>query len=271
MACFRDDFWIWGHDAGAYDPEKIRKLWNLHAKSAVPPWEGAKSLGIPNCCRVVFDGKPRPPFDEASAELAGFRQVVWSVIGDTSSLCNNGGADDLDEVLRQAAKFPNVTGGILDDLFCAETKSARVTPERMREMAAKLHAAKKPMKLWIVCYPALFGFDCSAHLQAADVITFWQWTGEDLAHAEENLDRIIAMTPDKTHYAGCYLYNFGDACPLSDEEMVSQLELYRRLWCEGRIRGVIVCTNAVMGMGLNAEKILRNYLAKYGDTERRDA
>ena len=271
MACFRDDFWIWGHDAGAYDPEKIQKLWNLNAKSAVSPWEGAKSLGIPNCCRVVFDGKPRPPFDAASAELAGFRQVVWSVIGDTSSLCNNGGADDLDEVLHQAEKFPNVTGGILDDLFCAETKSARVTPERMREMAAKLHAAKRSLKLWIVCYPALFGFDCSAHLEAADVITFWQWTGEDLAHAEENLDRIIAMTPGKEHYAGCYLYNFGDACPLSDEEMLSQLELYRRMWRENRIRGVIVCTNAVMGMDLAAEKILRDYLAKYGDTQKKNA
>ena len=79
------------------------------------------------------------------------------------------------------------------------------------------------------------------------------------------------MTPDKEHYAGGYLYNFGDARPLSDEEMFSQLELYRRLWRENRIRGVIVCTNAVMGMGLAAERILRDYLEKYGATRRTDA
>ena len=66
-------------------------------------------------------------------------------------------------------------------------------------------------------------------------------------------------------------YNFGDMRPLADEEMLSQLDLYRRLWRKKRIRGVIVCTNAVMGMGLAAEKILRDYLQEYGGTPREDS
>jgi len=192
--------------------------------------------------------------------------VVWSALGDALSVRNNDGFDDLDEVIEQARKFPNITGAILDDLFRPEQKDARITPQRMNEMAKRLH--QKNLLLWIVYYAALLEIDYSRWLTIPDVITFWSWNSRELENAETNLNRIIDMTPGKKHYAGCYLYNYGDCFPISDAEMDFQLELYKRFWLAGKIDGVIVCSNNIVGTGLKSPEILRNWLKLNGNITR---
>lgn len=261
----RENFWIWGHDAGCHHTPQCA-AWKIPGKNTADAVEGAEYLGIPNCCRVVFNGKPAPPFDAESQKLTSFRQVVWSALGDASSTRNDAGADDLEEVIDQSRKYHNITGAILDDLFRPAQQDARVTPERMQTMADRLHRAN--LKLWIVYYASLLSVDYSRWLNIPDVITFWSWTSEDLENAEQNLNKIIAMTPGKQHYAGCYLYNYGDFRPLTDEEMYFQLELYKRLWLEREIDGIIVCSNTLVGTGLKAPEILRSWLKTNGEQTR---
>ena len=43
-------------------------------------------------------------------------RVVWSAIGDSGSKRNDH-QTDVEEVLRQASLFPNITGAVLDDFF----------------------------------------------------------------------------------------------------------------------------------------------------------
>ena len=268
MGTLQDDLWIWGHDAGSHH-QPPAAMWKIPGVNRMGPWEGAEYLGgIPNCCMVSFNGQPKPPFDDASRKLTQVKKVVWSALGDKGSVRNDNGADDLDEVLRQAEKFPNVTGAILDDLFRAETKDARVTVERMKEMRRKRHAAARPLELWVVYYSSLFGIDYSAWLDSADVISFWSWTSEDLFQAEKNLDAFIGMTPEKKHYAGCYLYNFGDLRPMTREEMEFQLALYLRFWKEKKIDGMIVCSNTVADVGLEAVEIFRKWAVLHGGETR---
>ena len=264
MKTIRDAFWIWGHDAGCHHDPKYH--WNIPGENKLGPWEGACALGnIPNCCRVVFAGKPEPPFDDETEKLKGFSQVVWSIVGDAGSQRNNDGGDDLAEVLRIAAKFPNVTGGIVDDFFRPKTRDARMSPDAFHQAAERLHNAPRPLKLWLVYYAALFDIDYSAWLDSADVITFWNWNSRELAHAEENLERVIALTPSKEHLAGCYLYNYGDSRPLTRDEMAFQLDIYYRFLKEGRIPGVIACANTVADIELEAVDYFRNWLAEHGD------
>ena len=260
----RDAFWIWGHDAGCHHDPKYH--WNIPGENKLGPWEGACALGnIPNCCRVVFAGKPEPPFDAETEKLKGFSQVVWSIVGDAGSKRNDNGGNDLEEVLRIAAKYPNVTGGILDDFFRPKTRDARMTPSELHMAAEKLHAASRPLKLWLVYYAALFDIDYSAWLDSADVITFWSWNSSELVHAEKNLERVIALTPSKEHLAGCYLYNYGDSRPLTRDEMAFQLDIYYRFLKEGRIDGVIACANTVADVDLEAVAVFKNWLREHGD------
>ena len=267
METLRDNLWIWGHDAGCHH-SGAGLQWKIPGTNKMGPVEGAEYLGIPNCCRVVFEGNPKPPFDAESEKLRSFNKVVWSVIGDTSSSRNNDGADDLDDVLRQAELFPNVTGGILDDFFRLETKDARMTPERLQEVADKLHASPRPLELWLVYYAALFEADYSKYLEKVDVVSFWSWDSKQLAQAEENLEKIISMTPGKKHYAGCYLYNYGDCCELTDDEMNFQLDLYLKFWKEKKIDGIIVCSNNIADTGVHAVDIFRDWNARHGGETR---
>jgi hypothetical protein len=262
----RDCFWIWGHHAGAHHTGEAAG-YNIPGVNKMGPWEGAEYLGIPNCCRVVFSGIPEPPFDAESEKLKQFKKVIWSVLGDASSKRNDESGDDLAEVLRQAEKYPNVVGGVLDDLFRPATKDARLTPDDLHRIADRLHNAPQKLSLWLVYYAALFEIDYTPWLEAVDGITFWSWNSEQLAQAEQNLNRIISMTPGKEHYAGCYLYNYGDTCPLTLEEMKFQMDLYYRFLREGKIKGVIVCSNTIADTGLEAPEYLRQWMIGHGDEE----
>lgn len=265
--CLRDDLWIWGQNAGCYHAPRY-SYWKVPGSNKMGPVEGAAYLNIPNCCRVVFDSKPAPPFDSESEKLSSFRQVVWSALGDASSERFDGGKDDLDEVIRQAEKFPNITGGILDDLFMGgNVRNARITPERMKEMADRLHHAVRPLSLWVVYYATFIteDIDFSAWLDLADVVTFWSWTSRELANAEQNLHCFIEKTPGKRHYAGCYLYNFGNRREITDAEMEFQLNLYLKFWKQKKIDGIIVCANNIADTGVHAVDIFREWNAAHGN------
>ena len=140
-----------------------------------------------------------------------------------------------------------------------------MSPDAFRHAAERLHSAPRPLKLWLVYYAALFDIDYSAWLDSADVITFWNWNSRELAQAEKNLERVIALTPSKEHLAGCYLYNYGDSRPLTCDEMAFQLEIYYRFLKEGRIQGVIACANTVADVELDAVDYFRSWLAEHGD------
>lgn len=265
----RDCFWIWGHDAGCHHASAANKanIYKLPGVNRMGPWEGAEYLGIPNCCRVVYGGKPEAPFDAESERLRPFKQVVWSIMGDASSKRNDNGGDDLDEVLRQARKYPNITGGVLDDFFRAASRDARMSVERLKEIRDRLHGAPRHLKLWMVYYAALLEIDYSAWLELVDVVSFWFWNSDQLADAEDSLARFVRTVPRKERFAGCYLYNYGDIRPMTPEEMEFQLTLYRKLIHRGDIHGVIVCSNTVVDIGLDAPEYLKRFLEKYGDEE----
>jgi len=268
MERYADSFWLFAHDAGAHHQPKPLEWWNMPGRNTAGPAEAARYLGIRNCCRVVFSGSPTPPFDAATAELKELRQVIWSIMGDGSSVRNDDGGDDFEEVLRMAKRFPNVVGGILDDFFRTQG-DARIPLERLKEMARRMHeASPRPLKLWVVYYAALFGTDYHEYLDTIDGITFWCWDSKELADVEAGLLRLAEMAPSKERYAGCYLYNYGDKRPLSDEEMLGQLEIYRRLWLDRTIDGVVCCANTAVGTGLRSPDILREHIARYGELTR---
>ena len=121
--------------------------------------------------------------------------------------------------------------------------------------------------MWLVYYAGLFDIDYTPWLDAVDGITFWSWNNEQLAQAENNLNRIISMTPGKEHYAGCYLYSYGDCKPLTSDEMKFQLDLYYRFLLEDRIKGVIVCSNTIADTGLEAPEYFRKWMFEHGNED----
>ena len=73
-------------------------------------------------------------------KLSGCNKVAWSIIGDEGSHRTDSGNSDIEEVLRLASKYSNITGGIMDDFFTPERRTV-YTSSVLRGFADKLHGA----------------------------------------------------------------------------------------------------------------------------------
>ena len=231
------------------------------------PAEGAKFFGIKNCCRVVMGNNPLPPFDRYSEDLQDMDQVVWSIVGDCDSKRNDNNGGDLDEVIRQAEKFPNVTGGVLDDFFKPDG-SGRYTLQDITDTRDRLRRfPKRKLDLWMVWYEIQLDFDVEDYLDLCDVITFWTWKGCELSNLDGNISKFIEKTPGKRHLVGCYMWNYGESKPLSLEQMRFQLDRYYHWLQKGYIDGIVFCSNCIADIGLEAVELTRNWTKEVGDTE----
>lgn len=227
--------------------------------------EGCCYFGIDRCCRVVMNNHPRPPFDQESIAMQPLSEVVWSIVGAGGSQCNDNGSGDIDEVLRQAEMFPNITGGVLDDFFF-EKRMEIFPPETIKRISEKLKTgSSRPLDLWVVVYDHQLDLPIKEYLQYCDVITFWTWKSENLVKMTENFERLKAMTPGKRHFVGCYMYDYGNNRPMPLGTMKMQCRKYREWMLAGEVDGLVLCSNCCADVGLETVTWTRDWIKKISD------
>lgn len=257
MTKLRDRLWLWGQSPDSHASHKV-------PTSRMTAVEGCFYFGIDRCCRVVMLNHPRPPFDQFSVAMEPLKEVVWSIVGAGGSECNNDGKGDIDEVLRQADMFPNITGGVLDDFFF-EARMKIFPPENIKKISDKLKTGcSRPLDLWVVVYDHQLELPIKDYLQHCDVITFWTWKSENLANMEENFKKLCDMTPGKKHLVGCYMYDYGNNKPMTLEAMKKQCEKYEEWLTSGKADGLVLCSNCCADVGLDTVPWTRKWLKEIG-------
>ena len=263
MSLLREKLWLWGQSPDAH--WETRNNYNLPGHSRMTAVEGLMYFDIPNICRVRMMGHPMPPYDQESIAMRPAREVVWSLLGAGGEPVTEWG--DTDEVIRQAKMFPNITGGVFDDFFL-EHRIAHYTPEKLNEIKKRMcDEVGRKMDMWVVCYEDKLDSipDIASYLRAFDVVSFWTWKGSALDRAEQNIERIRALAPNVRVMAGCYMWNYGERCPLTAEQMRFQLDLYHRLLHAGKIDGIIVCSNCIADLGIECVEIMRDWIFAHKD------
>ncbi|MBR2625341.1 MAG: hypothetical protein IKD23_02965 [Lentisphaeria bacterium] len=265
MAKLLDGVWLWGQNPGSHH---VNPDYRLPGKNVMTPVEGCEFFGIDRCCRVAMGAGPYPPFDAESAPLDKLHSVVWSIVGAGSVQYEEGKLGDLDEVLRQAEKHPNIVGGIMDDFLQNEARRALFSPAVLREVKNTLRTAiGRPLEYWTVYYEREMDLDVQEFLDVFDVITFWTWYGENLWKLEENLDTVISNNPGKRLYCGCYLWDYGNGKPLTAEQMQHQLDVYYKYIKAGKVSGIIICSNCCADLGLETVPQMKAFLAEHGNED----
>ncbi len=234
----------------------------------MPPEAVCAEFGVPNCLRVVMNGKPEPPFDAEAAKLDRLDRVVWSLIGDGGSGRSNQDTD-MEEILRLAPKHPNMVAAVMDD-FMNEKRMKLFPPERLAGFRAALHAAPdRALELWTVLYTHELDEKMLSWLKEIDRVTLWTWRAADLADVEKNFETYRRLTEKDPRpvMAGCYLYDYGDAKPISDADMARQLDVYGKWLTDGSIEGIIFCSNTIADIGLSSVDVLRRWIRENGETE----
>ena len=251
--------WIWGHNAGSHDGFGIPKA------SIATPLEGAMYLGTPNMCRVVFGGKPEPPYEQEALVLDCLNSVVWSLLGDASTARSNEGVDDVEAVALAARTHPNIIGGIVDD-FLSPARQAVYAPSALADFKQRLtRLSGRDMQLWTVIYTHELTEAAMPYLNECDVATLWTWKPEDISQLDEHFACLRRLFPRRPILGGCYLWDYSAAKPMPTEQLTHQLAKCYEMIVSGKMEGVIFCSNNVIDLGLESVDIVRKWILTHKD------
>lgn len=255
METARDRFWLWGHEAGSHD-----RGWNTPVASRMTPAEAAFYLGIPNLIMVRYEGRPAPPFDPYALALAPLRQVVWSVVGAASQTDE----EEREHVVKLAARFPNITGVMMDDFFRRPVEGEEYGALSCEELRA-LREQLQGLDLWAVLYDHQLDLPVGRYLELCDKVSFWTWKARHLEAMERNFDRVEELAPGCGKVLGCYMWDYGQKRPMPVERMQRQCEVGLSWLKEGRIEGMIFLASCICDLQLEAVEWTRNWIASAGD------
>ncbi len=253
----RDRLWLWSHEEGAQNVG-----WGLPCPTRITPTEAAHYMGIPNVIMVVYGGKPQPPFDQHAIAMSTLKRVVWSIVGDSSSKRNDE-KTDLDEVLRLAAKFPNIVGAMMDDFFHAPNAAGAVARYSVADLAGfreRLHAGPRPLDLWVVLYTHQLDLPVREHLRECDIASLWTWRAADLAGLEASFARFEEVAAGVRKVLGCYMWDYGSRQPMSLELFKHQVRLGTAWLRQGRIEGIIFLASCLCDLELDTVEWLRRQI-----------
>lgn len=250
-----DALWVWGHPANS-----LKGAFGITQDSSFAPGAGAAWLGAKNVWLVPMNRPEEPDALCAEALAAGAQTLGYSI--------ERAGEDPavIDRLIALHARCPQVDRGVFDDFFNEEnvgSNRASLTPEALQAMREKLHAAG--MSMWMVLYTRQFDTpDIRRYIDVFDGVTLWFWEEREVAAFAACCRRFFDLTPRKRRMVGCYLYDFGGGKPADAPTVLCQLEAHRRWLHEGVLEGVILHTNAVLGMGHPAPQAAREWVARHG-------
>jgi hypothetical protein len=162
------------------------------------PAEGAFYMGLPNLFMVASLKMPEPPWDQYALAFRPLKQIVWSIgLGHGLSYPNH--------VFPPAAKVPNITGLILDDLFTSKPDGqiSALNDEELRGVQSRLQLPSRKLDLWAVVYEQDLDKPIAPMLQAMDLLGFFVWNVPNLPNLERDLARLFhprsRMPPRHSH------------------------------------------------------------------------
>ena len=253
-----DKLWNWGHLEGSHN-----QCSGLNC--SMTPEQFAEEYGIPNAFMVSYGGNIVPPFDALAKRFSTLREVKWSVLGDAGTPLPEAELGNTEDILDVLDKAKNITGGVVDDFFSPE-RMKRFTPEVLKKIKKALN--EKGLDFWCVLYERQLDMELEPYLDCFDGITFWVWKSPELKNVEAHLKKLFSLTKDKPVMLGIYTFDYGTGGKKMDPVLFeSQLITYMDLLKSGKIEGIIFCSGTLGDANLETNRILKEYVRKYGDVE----
>ncbi|MDR0871676.1 MAG: hypothetical protein LBN39_12880, partial [Planctomycetaceae bacterium] len=94
------------------------------------------------------------------------------------------------------------------------------------------------------------------------------WHATELTALEENFKRYREFLPNKPTLLGIYMWDFGNAKPITQEQMKHQLDFALKKFKEKQIDGMIFHCTPLCDLGLEAVDYSRKWIAEYADLTR---
>ncbi len=253
----RDRFWLWGHREGCYN-----NAWGNDSPSRMTPMEACLYLGIRNSFMIVGSSSNRRQYNKSVKTL---RQIGWE--------CFDAGTNPeiVEPLIAEAADFPNIGCVVFDD-FQRGSQYKNMPLENLYHIKDRLKTGGvRPLDMWMVLYTKEFGIDAEKdadfmrYIEPFDGIIMWTWTEKEVPLIPEKFEIFKKMTPNNRRMFGCYLWNFGEHKPATREAVLWQLDWYREKILAGEAEGVVLHTNTMCDLDLDAYDAAVEWMEKHGD------
>lgn len=271
MATVRDKLWFFGVRPHQDDANMHRRQGHrLRRHSRITPAEGALMFDIPNMMMVTCDSEPFPFTEDAYGYAESFitmDKVLWS--GISTPMKHHTGLEEA-FICDLAEKYPNICGAFLDDFlvnFRGEEDINEKAAAFLRDMRARLDKACRPLDIWMVWYTYEMGYTAPEVLEQVDGFVLWTWDNTELPLLEERFAQIEKNFPEKRKMLGIYMYDFPNYRMVPLDLMEHQCNVALKLLQEKRIEGIVILGNGQMGMGLQSELWMREWLKKVKNIE----
>lgn len=199
------------------------------------------------------------------------RNVAWDIGRDL--LNRIGDPAVVEEYLANIKDFPNITASVFDD-FKAKDKYKNVPVQALEKIMDRLHNNNvRHIDSWMVLYTHEFGVDEKSdteflpYMDTFDGIIMWTWEEKDVVLIPEKYEIFKKQTPNNKRMFGCYLWNFGEKKPATREAVLWQLDFYREKILAGEAEGVVLHTNTMADLDLDAYDAALEWMAEHGDEE----
>ena len=263
----RDRLWLWGHEQGYYNNN--RGNYGNFVDSRMSAMEACLYLGINNT--FMTELKTKLNKRQYNKSFTTLLSVAWN-IGD--DLVKTGGdMATVDKYLEDAKDFPNVTATVFDDFKSAD-QYKKVPLENFKAMKERLRNNDvRPIDSWMVLYTHEFGVDKQSdedfmpYIEVFDGIIMWTWKESDIDTIPEKFEIFKKLTKTNKRMFGLYLYNFGEAKPATREAVLWQLDFYREKLMAGEVEGIVLLTNTMADLDLDAFDAAIEWIKEHGDEE----
>ncbi len=236
--------------------------------SRITPAEGAFMLGTPNLMMIISDGIPVPYSKDAKGYLESFcrlKKVLWSCTGSAGFRL---GIEE-DFICDMKEKYPNLMGGFFDDFSWDPKCTEKRTPQQVKELFSnareKFDKVSKDMEIWATCYVEELESYPVDTFDDVDVLTIWSMHNGSKERYENNFKKYEDAFPNKKKAMGIYMYDYVNRDFIDLDNFKMQCETSLKWLKEGRIDGIIFLTNCTMGIKLETEKWLRNWIDEVGE------
>ena len=259
----RDRFWTWGHHPATLP-------WNILPQApgneVLDLAEANERLGVPNVVVVRWRGYPRAPFDDYVEQFRSLRRVAWSVVDSAKEPFDWKLRTAFD--LKESGKLPNLTTLFFDDYFHEGPRyeARRLPLPRLREV--KRDMAARGLSLASVLYADTNGLHdkYKPALELCDEVSYWFWHRESIDFMEDSTYKCREFVgSEKSLLLGLYMWQFGKDAPMPAESMRRQLAVALKLLREGVVDGLVFHSTFLVGLGLDAIAVSRDWIVAHGD------
>lgn len=256
MAKIIDKLWNWGHLEGSHDK-------CVGCECHMTPEQFGKEYGINKSFIVSYFGNIQPPFDGLAKSMSSLDEIKWSVLGDAGTPLPEHELGNAPDVIAAAKEVNNITGAVVDDFFSPE-RLERFTPKVLCKIKNSLN--EQNLDFWCVLYNHQLDI-IDDYINCFDGITFWIWHQQELLEMESAVRQILKKADGKPVMLGIYLWDYSGKRPMDTKLFQKQLNYYIELLQAGSIEGIIFCSSAIGDADLETNKILKEYIDKYGQRE----